>query len=111
MSLILATVVGCGIIALFFIAMAWNNESFGIKLACWGIGLIQIICIPYYLMQSDAGNSLQSILNTNFISLFIIGGGLGLIGLFIWVASSFSLSDAGDDPEGGKWLGGGKWGR
>ncbi len=105
----LSIIIGMGLIILFFFAIAYITKSFALKIFSYGMVVIEVITIAFILYANEVGNSLESILYTNFIVTLIALGSLGLVIIYFILIAQGNIADTspGDTllklEQGEKW--------
>jgi len=89
----LSIIIGIGMIILFFFAIAYMTKSFALKMFSYGMVIIEVITIAFILYANEIGNSLESILYTNFIITLFAFGSLGLTVLYFILIAQTNIAD------------------
>ena len=107
---LISIIIGLLIAIAFFGIFGFMSKGFGLKIFFYGIALIELITVAYFLYINELNYSLLPMLRLNFYILFILGFGIGMISMIMLVLRLINPAD--DDDELSmeeKWNGKSKW--
>lgn len=102
-------IIGLAIIMAFYIFMAYEINTFSVKILMYGIALLEMLNICFVMYANEFFEGFYLILQINFITNLIIGFGVGMIALIIMLIRFANPQDPMADDEI-KWKES-KWGK
>jgi len=80
-----------------------TNKQRTLSFLSYSMALVELLMMVAMLWIADVGDSVTNLLRLNFFIMLIIGGGIGLLSLFMFSLRMINVGDALEDKEDNKW--------